>query len=170
MIARKFKERLKSFRKEDKGFSLVELIVVIVILAILIGVTIGGVYGYVHKSRVNTDINNAATIQSVASTLAADKVLYDWALKEATNDFSIEWSDNTDVTAKSNNLDVDFDTDDVYVHIYTRLRSLLTEGFPATKSADHFTLVFDRDGDGVVSVTCKAYTSEDNTNVLTADD
>lgn len=30
--------------KEDKGFTLVELIVVIVILVILIGVTIGGIY------------------------------------------------------------------------------------------------------------------------------
>ena len=45
--------------KENKGFSLVELIVVIVILAILIGVTIGGIYAYVNKARINTDIHNA---------------------------------------------------------------------------------------------------------------
>ena len=44
--------------KENKGFSLVELIVVIVILAILIGVTIGGIYQYVNKARTNTDIHN----------------------------------------------------------------------------------------------------------------
>lgn len=34
-------------RRGNKGFTLVELIVVIVILAILVGVTIGGIYMYV---------------------------------------------------------------------------------------------------------------------------
>lgn len=32
------------FKKKNKGFTLVELIVVIVILAILVGVTVGGIY------------------------------------------------------------------------------------------------------------------------------
>lgn len=32
------------FKQANKGFTLVELIVVIVILAILVGVTIGGIY------------------------------------------------------------------------------------------------------------------------------
>ena len=32
------------FKQSNKGFTLVELIVVIVILAILVGVTIGGIY------------------------------------------------------------------------------------------------------------------------------
>ena len=58
--------------KNNKGFSLVELIVVIVILAILIGVTIGGIYSYVNKSRINTDINNASSIQSVLAAVATD--------------------------------------------------------------------------------------------------
>lgn len=50
-------------QKENKGFTLVELIVVIVILAILIGVTIGGVYQYVNKARINTDIQNCEQLQ-----------------------------------------------------------------------------------------------------------
>ena len=49
--------------KKDSGFTLVELIVVIVVLAILIGVTIGGIYMYVGKARHNTDINNAKAIE-----------------------------------------------------------------------------------------------------------
>ena len=68
----KLKELRKTVRKNNKGFSLVELIVVIVILAILIGVTIGGIYQYVNKSRINTDINNAASIQSVIAAVATD--------------------------------------------------------------------------------------------------
>ncbi len=55
-------------RKDNKGFTLVELIVVIVILAILIGVTIGGVMDYVNDARTNTDINNASALEKVVSS------------------------------------------------------------------------------------------------------
>lgn len=62
--------------KEDKGFTLVELIVVIVILAVLIGVTIVGIYQYVNKARVNTDINNARTINDALASFATDEEVY----------------------------------------------------------------------------------------------
>ena len=55
---------VQSKRNKDTGLSLVALIVVIVILAILIGVTIGGIYQYVHKARINTDIHNAQKIKT----------------------------------------------------------------------------------------------------------
>lgn len=67
------REKLISKKKDNKGFTLVELIVVIVILAILVGVTIGGVYGYVNKSRINTDINNASAIASAMAPLTTMK-------------------------------------------------------------------------------------------------
>lgn len=60
-------------KRNNKGFSLVELIVVIVILAILIGVTIGGIYSYVNKARRNTDINNCKVIHTTASTLLLEQ-------------------------------------------------------------------------------------------------
>jgi len=49
-------------QNKNKGFTLVELIVVIVILAILIGVTIGGIYVWVGKAHKNTDISNMTFI------------------------------------------------------------------------------------------------------------
>ena len=67
------REKLISKKKDNKGFTLVELIVVIVILAILVGVTIGGVYGYVNKSRINTDINNASAIASALAPITTNK-------------------------------------------------------------------------------------------------
>lgn len=54
--------------KKNKGFTLVELIVVIVILAVLVGVTIGGIYMYVGKAKVNTDKNNRETIEKTLTT------------------------------------------------------------------------------------------------------
>lgn len=62
---------------EDDGFSLVELIVVIVILAILVGVTVGGIYSYVGQARRNTDINNAAVIEKIYSSwiLTDDEII-----------------------------------------------------------------------------------------------
>ena len=62
-------------KKGNKGFTLVELIVVIVILAILVGVTIGGVYGYVNKSRINTDINNASAIASTLQVITTNSTI-----------------------------------------------------------------------------------------------
>lgn len=66
---------------DNKGFSLVELIVVIVILAILVGITIGGIYTWVNKARKNTDINNANTLTRTLSTLATKPEVVYWAKK-----------------------------------------------------------------------------------------
>ena len=106
-------KKLKS-QKNNKGFTLVELIVVIVILAILIGVTIGGIYMYVGRARKNTDINNASAMQKVLSTLATNEELYAYAdtLKTTTTvtngetnfqgskSIHIEWHDEQELRLK----------------------------------------------------------------------
>lgn len=55
-------------RKNNKGFSLVELIIVIAIMAILAGVLAPQFVKYLDKSKVSTDIQNA---QQIASAMAA---------------------------------------------------------------------------------------------------
>lgn len=55
--------------QSKKGFTLIELIVVIAILAILAAVLIPAINGWVKKADVNATKNNAATAKSAASIL-----------------------------------------------------------------------------------------------------
>lgn len=59
-------------KMNNKGFSLVELIIVIAIMAILIVVLAPQYLKYVERSRNSTDMQNAATIKTAIETYAAD--------------------------------------------------------------------------------------------------
>ena len=149
----KLKELRNKVRKNNKGFSLVELIVVIVILAILIGVTIGGIYQYVNKSRVNTDINNAASIQSTLATIATDETV-DKAITTPDNgkttDYYIQWSAKGELPKQS-------DTDKDKKAIADRIKEILTDGFPKAQSDSTFEIKISKDDKGSISATCKVY-------------
>lgn len=68
----KEKEAMRKERMNDKGFSLVELIIVIAIMAILIVVLAPQYLRYVERSRNSTDLQNAVTIRTAIETYAAD--------------------------------------------------------------------------------------------------
>lgn len=59
-------------KKNNKGFSLVELIVVIAIMAVLVGVLAPQFIKYVNNSKVSTDVKNGQEIASAISTDMAD--------------------------------------------------------------------------------------------------
>lgn len=65
-------KNLQAQLKDQKGFSLVELIVVIAIMVILIAMLVPNVIGYINKATVATEKSAAATIFTAAQTYVTD--------------------------------------------------------------------------------------------------
>lgn len=63
---------MKKEKMNDKGFSLVELIIVIAIMAVLVVVLAPQYLKYVERSRNSTDVSNATAIVTACQVWAAD--------------------------------------------------------------------------------------------------
>ena len=72
-------------KMNNKGFSLVELIIVIAIMAILAGALAPALIKYIAKSRRSSDANNCGTIQSAMQTATSDEAADEAFAGVATN-------------------------------------------------------------------------------------
>lgn len=75
-------------KKDNKGFTLVELVIVVAILAILVGILAPQYTKYVEKSRQAADVSNLENIVKGFKVAAAD------------TDYNIIPSGTTDATFK----------------------------------------------------------------------
>ena len=68
---------MKKEKMNDKGFSLVELIIVIAIMAILVGVLAPQYLKYVEKSRRSADLDTLDAVYTACTTAASDSDVAD---------------------------------------------------------------------------------------------
>lgn len=63
-------------RQQERGFTIVELLIVIVVIGILAGITIVAYSGITQRANQSKIQQNAASVQSVAETMNADNGFY----------------------------------------------------------------------------------------------
>lgn len=78
----------------NKGFSLVELIIVIAIMAVLVGVLAPQFIKYVESSRQSTDIDSVAEFKAAIEAYVADEMANGCAI----GDLTINWGASTTIT------------------------------------------------------------------------
>lgn len=81
---------------KNKGFSLVELIVVVAIMAVLVGILAPAYLSYVEKTRRGTDENMAEEVRHTIEVSAAELCVYD----ELTNGQQFTFTNHADIAGQ----------------------------------------------------------------------
>lgn len=82
--------------KNNKGFSLVELIIVIAIMAVLVGVLAPTYLQYVEKSKKSNDVSTVDSIINAIETIAVDPE-YTKAFSDLSSGITVTLKNGTDI-------------------------------------------------------------------------
>ena len=162
-----FKEK----KKDNKGFTLVELVIVVAILAILVGILAPQYTKYVEKSRKAADASNLENLVTAFKTAASDgndqipAGIYKFTIENATK---TKTTGTTALTLEKGTVSQDVkDIITSYVGANwedTKLKSKKWEN-PTTKSTvTQISATLDVKNDGSVTVTYDPTTIKDQTN------
>lgn len=123
------KQEMKKKEEKNKGFSLVELIVVIAIMAILAIVIAPQVMKYIGQSRSSVDATNISLYKSAVSTALANEAAYtELAATNKTYTIKIE-PDTGGAKITSTDLTVASST------FITEFKSVLGDSYPLPKQS-----------------------------------
>jgi type IV pilus assembly protein PilA len=120
----------KEVMKNNKGFSLVELIVVIAIMAVLMAVLAPALLRYVEKSRKQSDESTAAEVLNAVEIALSDDEIYD-AVAGTTGDIVVTY-DSTGALAVQND-----SSGKILTELQTTLKADSSGNIAATKSKEY---------------------------------
>lgn len=157
--------KAKNEKKDNKGFSLVELIIVIAIMAILVGIVGTQVIPYIDKSRNAKDVQKLSGLCTDAMTAYSSNA----ATLDATSVYTIEIGDSVDVK-KGGAVDTDTTLKDAFEELngIKKVSDLKLES-KAGKDVTKVTITCQNTGDMItVTTTLKSDSKAKNFSPITS--